>query len=237
MKRKIIISFLLIAIWGKVNAQNSESALVEYKIYTDRASVYEHLPFSTDTVKGILKFNSNQSSFQINTGKNGRRNINQIFAGGQDLFYRDSSKNEFIQQTTKLKEPYRITLETLDWTIMSEQRVINNYLCVKAIRKKEDLNGDGLAEKGEIIAWFTPEIPVPYGPSKYGGLPGLIVQCEYGNTIIKLNKVHWNEEELKILEPNLGDEITLESFKEIALKKYPDFSSSTPIDWQKWLNN
>ena len=30
--------------------------------------------------------------------------------------------------------------------------------------------------KVNVVAWFTPEIPIATGPSWYGGLPGLILE-------------------------------------------------------------
>ncbi len=225
MKKRIIICVLFTVLPLAVMAQESNSAFVEYKVYTNREFVYESLSFSTDTVKGILKFNPKRSSFQLDTStvKRGQKNINRIFAGGDDLYYFDSEENEYLQQTTKLKKTYRIILDSLNWTVTKEQKLIDDYLCFKAVRKMEDSNGDGLAEKAEVIAWFTPEIPYPFGPSKYGGLPGLIIQCEYGNTIIKLNKIDWKEEEVEISRPDLGEEITFEEFKKIAKQEFPNF--------------
>ncbi len=51
---------------------------------------------------------------------------------------------------------------------------IGDYNCTKAIlisSKYED-------ETKKTIAWFTNEIPLPYGPMKYHGLDGLILEIE-----------------------------------------------------------
>lgn len=54
----------------------------------------------------------------------------------------------------------------LDWMITEESKEIGGYLCQKATTKFKGRNYE---------AWFCPEIPIPYGPWKLHGLPGLIL--------------------------------------------------------------
>ena len=62
------------------------------------------------------------------------------------------------------------------WKLIDETRTIETFIC-----KKAELHYKGR----DWIAWYCPEIPLPYGPYKFSGLPGLIVQMsdktgEYG---------------------------------------------------------
>ena len=52
--------------------------------------------------------------------------------------------------------------------ISKRQKKIGKYLCNKAT-----INFRGI----DYIAWYTKEIPVPYGPWKMRGLNGLILEC------------------------------------------------------------
>lgn len=68
------------------------------------------------------------------------------------------------------------------WTIMDESKEIGGYVCYKAIRT----NIRYAPQSGEkfifpIEAWFCPELPFPYGPKQYGGLPGLIMELQDEN--------------------------------------------------------
>lgn len=61
---------------------------------------------------------------------------------------------------------YKEEVPKIDWQIGSETKKISSYTCVKATTKF----------RGRIYeAWFSPEIPIPNGPWKFGGLPGLIL--------------------------------------------------------------
>lgn len=60
--------------------------------------------------------------------------------------------------------------EDLNWTYSSDETmVLNNYTCNKATTKYAGR---------EYTAWYTIDVPFPYGPYKFYGLPGLIVKLE-----------------------------------------------------------
>lgn len=57
----------------------------------------------------------------------------------------------------------------LDWEIFDDSKVIGGYTCQKAVT---DFKGR------TYEAWFTTEIPMPFGPWKLHGLPGLILSAK-----------------------------------------------------------
>lgn len=54
-----------------------------------------------------------------------------------------------------------------NWKLVDETKVINTINCKKAEVTFKGRNW---------IAWYSPEIPLPYGPYKFSGLPGLIIK-------------------------------------------------------------
>ena len=58
------------------------------------------------------------------------------------------------------------------------------HTSVKDTTEKEDE-----VQMIEIVAWYTPMIPVNHGPSEYWGLPGLILEVSAGNTICYVLKL------------------------------------------------
>ena len=71
-----------------------------------------------------------------------------------------------------------------------------------------------------IVAWYTPEIPVSFGPNNYWGLPGLILEINEDEIIILCSKVTLsNKEKSKIKVPNTGEKVTQKKFDEIEKKK------------------
>jgi len=69
----------------------------------------------------------------------------------------------------------------LVWQITDKEKEIAGYKVRKATT---DSYGDKGFEfyKGKAIAWFTTDIPIPTGPERYYGLPGLIVELYYERT-------------------------------------------------------
>ncbi|WP_299431841.1 GLPGLI family protein [uncultured Aquimarina sp.] len=72
----------------------------------------------------------------------------------------------------------------------------------------------------EVIAWYTPEIPVNQGPGSYWGLPGLILEIQEGRTTLLCNKIILNSKEKEeIKAPTKGKELSQAEFDEITKKK------------------
>lgn len=74
------------------------------------------------------------------------------------------------------------SLYPMQWEITGEEKKFGEYPCVKA---KCRFRGR------EYIAWFVPDLPLPYGPWKMGGLPGLIVDLQdaEANLVVKLSSI------------------------------------------------
>ncbi len=63
-------------------------------------------------------------------------------------------------------------LTIYDWEIKDKTQKISGYNC-----KLATLTDD----KGvKVVAWYTDQIPINDGPSRFSGLPGLILQLQYG---------------------------------------------------------
>jgi GLPGLI family protein len=81
------------------------------------------------------------------------------------------------------------SLYPMKWMISSEERMIDSLNCVRA---------ECSFRGRKYIAWFTTEIPLPYGPWKMGGLPGLIVDLQDSeeNMLVKLKTISNQEQRL-----------------------------------------
>lgn len=59
------------------------------------------------------------------------------------------------------------SLDAVSWTIHPDQKTFGSYACTKAT---------GHFRGRDYEAWFSPDVPIPSGPFKFGNLPGLILE-------------------------------------------------------------
>ena len=72
----------------------------------------------------------------------------------------------------------------------------------------------------EVVAWYTPEIPVSNGPENYFVLPGLILEVSAGKTTLLCSKIAMNIKDKKeIKAPTNGKVVTQKEYDEIVAKK------------------
>ena len=69
----------------------------------------------------------------------------------------------------------------------------------------------------QVVAWFTPDIPVPHGPENFFGLPGLILEVQSSGRTLICEKIELNPsaEPVAIIRPKRGKEVTREEFRAI----------------------
>jgi GLPGLI family protein len=154
---------------------------------------------------------------------------------GQDrLLYKNLNEKIYVEKKPLFQEIYRIidTLPDYKWKITGETKKIGNYTVIKAVGKEKvqrlkpspkDKQKDELEweeKEKELVAWFTPEIPIQNGPSKYWGLPGLIMQLDKDGEVYLLKELIVNPTKYNpIKKPEKGKKITEKEMKKIRRKQ------------------
>uniref|UniRef100_UPI00404B7BA6 GLPGLI family protein n=1 Tax=Gelidibacter sp. TaxID=2018083 RepID=UPI00404B7BA6 len=226
MKNQLTI---ILTLFFQVIIAQTNSATVIYKINLNKDSIHnasnkfvKEMMEQSDSVYATLKFNSKESNYYLDfdiSKMYGTPNLTRIFGGSDNLIYYNQENKEYLSETLVLDYPVIISKEPIEWEVSNDEtKLINGYLCKKAIRKRSEINDEGLAKKSELIAWFCPEIPFSYGPERFHGLPGLVLECNSNIVRFELEKITWHQEELKINKPNSGEIISEEEFKNRAGK-------------------
>ena len=105
---------------------------------------------------------------------------------------------------------------SIDWIIKKETKKIRGLECRKATSKFRGRSYE---------VWFTMEIPVSFGPWKFNGLPGLIVELTDSKKEVSINLVNLSMK-------NNAEKIETENGHEEYVKK-AEFYDCLNKQWQK----
>lgn len=166
-------------------------------------------------------------------------------AGTDGDLYKNIKDQRYLIKNELLGKIFLIVdeLETLEWKMGSESKTIGNYTAFKATATKtikrpnmsaifrrpgrEDENKDEekkeeefTVKEVEIVAWYTPEIPINQGPGLYWGLPGLILAINDDITTIVCSEITMNpSDKIEIKAPSKGKKVTQAEYDEISQEK------------------
>ncbi|MDO6810780.1 GLPGLI family protein [Zobellia galactanivorans] len=106
-------------------------------------------------------------------------------------WYQNPKTNEALHNKKILDSLYIVSYDDRmkGWELHNETKKIDGYTCYKATMDYVQYYTE---IKFTIEAWYTPEIPVPYGPAGYGGLPGLILQLQRSHVIFVAKEIRLN---------------------------------------------
>ncbi|MFK7776292.1 MAG: GLPGLI family protein [Saprospiraceae bacterium] len=109
-------------------------------------------------------------------------------------------------------------VEKYKWKLTGEQEKILDYVCQKATYQDSTRN---------LVAWFTPQIPVATGPGSISGLPGMVLKLDRNDgemviiaTSVELKEIGKNE----IKAPKKGKKVTKDEFQKIQEEKMKEMS-------------
>jgi GLPGLI family protein len=185
-----IVAYCIAAVDVPFKEGNAQNDMVKSLIEMAKAQKYE------------LKFNSSFSSFtQIETldseqyDENLLLSAKSVYATKYSYFI-DSTNKELITKTDDIL--LKSDAIASGWKISTETKMIDTYLCYKAIYTYEFVTRDNKTKTKTITAWFAPSLPFPYGPIEFHGLPGLILELNKDYTTYLAKKIVLLDEEREI---------------------------------------
>ena len=127
---------------------------------------------------------------------------------------RPASEISFTSTTPRKKKKKKDSINLANKATDAEAAV------VKAVVAEAEIEEIEKEEMVEVVAWYSPMIPVSQGPTEYWGLPGLILELSAGNTTMLCSKIVMNpEEKIEIKRPTKGDVVTKKEYNEIITGK------------------
>ena len=184
----------------------------------------------------VLNFNSTESIYReiekldIEDGRGGFNWMAQYIGENIGKLYKNINDKVSINETEFMGRFFLLTdpLEEQKWKMTGESKKIGKYTCYKATYEKEveeatfsfgnfnqaqNTPKKKKMKKVNVVAWFTPEIPIATGPSRYGGLPGLILEVSDDQTTLLCTKIVMNPtDKVKIKKPKKGKIIATSDF-------------------------
>lgn len=161
----LIINFFTLSIFSQ---QNTSNAVIDYKEYNNTETpntLTSTLSVHNSTTIFLAKFSTQKFN-------NPKEEADRPNRKTQDTDYlKIDHKNKELLSVEPFEANYILVKDeypNLKWDISQEEKVIGKYKCIKATTTYRGK---------DWLVWFTPEIPLNYGPWKLHGLPGLIVEA------------------------------------------------------------
>ena len=191
------------------NRTDIRTEMMVLNVQKDRSEYYSSVRYSSDSAQ----FADYQKG--INSMPRGNALVNEWVT-------KYPNSNQIFHTTFLISDKYKVKQEIqLDWKLTNEFSKILNYDVQKATT---EFGGR------KWTAWFTKEIPIPDGPYKFKGLPGLILKIEDSrrNHVFELRGIKSNQE--PFIYPNLNNYRIVELNYSQFIKKYKNYRQNPTAD-------
>lgn len=139
---------------------------------------------------------------------------------GKGIYYTDNKLKQIINHKVYYGQEFLIEIPAFSWKLSQENKKIGEYICFKATTIKYLEGRNGIIERN-VIAWYTNELPYNFGPRDYNSLPGLILELQEDNLLIKASKITLKpKNKIVIKKPSQGEKVTLKKYDSIVKEMY-----------------
>lgn len=187
MKKQLLLATTLLMVFMAAKAQKPDTArvLVHYKFThigdtTDRAHPYtENMALlvgkNASAYKSYDGFIADQQfrnawAAAVASSPDGQPRINRRGVGSRTQYYQYPNAKKMLTKDNLAINEYLVDgpMPTISWQISSDTASFGGLHCQKAT---------GHFKGRDYIVWFCPDLPLPVGPWKLNGLPGVIVDA------------------------------------------------------------
>lgn len=229
----ILLSFCSISVWSQNDISKKTIKVTYLKAFKNYKDISDTEPKLMKNLEYQLLCNTNEALFEyipsmsIDGDHTNKRFIGR--GGGGGVYYRNLKEKENLHQTRNINENLYIITEDLNkynWQLFKETKKILGYDCFKAVAELKSYSY--LREKEitlKITVWYTPNIPVPFGPAGYDGLPGLVLESSTSSFYLIANTLEFQDKILEIKKPKKGKIITNDEFIKISKKVIDKFEN------------
>ena len=187
------------------------SGVVSYSIKRDYSKMYAAVDYiskadrerqaytwggsRTYDSKAEIKFNESAYRFEYIDDSDGA-----TYKWRQEdyIIYRNREAGECFDVFSLLDKEYVIqdSIICQHWKIKNDMKEVAGHICMNAMFY------DSIKGK-EVMAWFALDLPVPLGPNRYCGLPGMILEINEANgaLVYTATSVVLSDENLEIEKP------------------------------------
>jgi GLPGLI family protein len=171
---------------------------------------------------GVLEFNTEHSKFTLLKPDDGPKEITKVREGNnlqlivpesdfRPVNYINRSSGNLLSYDRMFKKNNLLieTIPSIHWQINEAFKEIGQFKCQQAV---------GYFRGRTYTVWFANEIPVPYGPWKLQGLPGLILEVkdDRNEIFITASKLDFTKT-VTIQLPDLTEAIPLKEFISVII--------------------
>ncbi len=241
MKRIILILAALIPIAlfaqqteGEITYTETVKLMMDFGDGPEAEEMKKMIP-PTQSFPKTLYFNANASLYQDKAGteEEGNTEISGGSGGAEftmkiqrpdNKLYRNIAEGTTLESREFFGRYFLITdkAKAPAWKITGEQKKMLGYVCQKATVQLDSATN--------LVAWFTPQVPVPTGPGINAGLPGLILELAMNGdqrTVVATQIEFKKLPKDALAKPDKGKELTAEEFKKIEAEKMKEMGMET----------
>jgi len=222
--------FISLLFYNTLNSQTNGKVIyrisIENTTDTSKDNNYKFINSLEDIAKKFqlkLIFNNGESFYELKKPMNMGDRDQSLFKMAQIVF---KSKDKFFTSLKDKKiniqkdfggEIFLIekSLDISDWKLTNEVKKIGGYTCYKAERVFFYNSRIGKSSVNQIV-WYSPDIPLSYGPAGFCGFPGLVLSAKTGNINYVVKTINLNIRKIEQIAPLKGKKVTEEEFKVIA---------------------
>ena len=143
-------------------------------------------------------------------------------------YYNNIKSKDRLHQIENQGKTFIVSREPVSWEITDKTKVIKGYPTLKATATIHTYNYRlDKDQVRDVEAWFSPEIPVSFGPEGYGGLPGLILDLKVAGEHYYVTNIKLTSSEVDIQKPTKGELLSLVDYQKIINQmgeRFQDFS-------------